>query len=127
MSNNYQNPSTYQGTSQGAQSYQQPYRQMPQQNGYMPQHTHKRAPQMSLGQWILTLIVLGIPLVGFIMLLVWGFGGQDQPSRRTYCQAVLIIGLVVFLIGLLISLLFSSLLATLFGQAGWESIMLFRF
>ena len=33
-----------------------------------------QAPVLSLGDWIITLIVLAIPLVNLVMLFVWGFG-----------------------------------------------------
>jgi len=57
------------------------------------------APVMSLGDWIITLIVLAIPLVGFIMLFVWGFSSSANPNKSNFCKAALIfylIGIVVF-------------------------------
>lgn len=33
-------------------------------------------PPVSVGDWIITTLLTAIPLVGFIMLFVWGFGGR---------------------------------------------------
>lgn len=60
---------------------------------------------VSLGDWIVTLIVLAIPLVGLIMLFVWALGGGANISKRNYCRAVLILFLIIF------GLLFAALMA----------------
>jgi len=46
---------------------------------------------MTIGDWIITFIITYIPLVGFIMLFVWAFGGDTHPSKKTWAQATLII------------------------------------
>lgn len=67
---------------------------------------------MSLGEWIITLIVLGIPCVGFIMMFVWGFG-QGNTSRKNYCRAMLIF----MVIGIVLSAIFYASIAALFATA----------
>lgn len=61
------------------------------------------APVMSLGDWIITMIVLAIPLVGFIMMLVWAFSSGTNPNKANYCKAALIFFLIAiaffFLLG----------------------------
>ena len=37
------------------------------------------APVMSVGEWMLTLLILALPLVNIIMLFVWAFGGGTNP------------------------------------------------
>ena len=44
---------------------------------------------MSIGQWLLTTFVMAIPLVGLIMIFVWGFG-QGNKNRANYCKAMLV-------------------------------------
>jgi len=67
---------------------------------------------VSVGDWILTIIVLALPLINIIMLFVWGFGGTTHPSKKSYCQAVLI--LFAIAIGLSILL---GIIAMVFGLA----------
>ena len=54
---------------------------------------------MTMGNWFITLLVLGIPIVGFIMLFVWGFGGNEKPSRANYCK----LSLLLMLIGVILA------------------------
>jgi predicted permease len=51
--------------------------------------------QMSVGDWIVTYLLMCIPLVGIIMLFVWAFGSDTRPSRKTWAQATLILLLVI--------------------------------
>jgi len=55
---------------------------------------NRSAPVISLGEWIITFIVLAIPLVNIIMLFVWGFSSSTNPNKQNFCKATLIIYLV---------------------------------
>ena len=58
-----------------------------------PQYT-----PISVGEWVITTIILAIPIVGFIMLFVWGFGSNTQPSKANWAKATLImIGISIVL------------------------------
>ncbi|MGL5226926.1 MAG: hypothetical protein ACRC77_01935 [Bacteroidales bacterium] len=61
-------------------------------------------PVISIGDWFITIILLAIPLVNFIMLLVWAFGGGTNPNKANFAKATLI----VYLIMLVLSVLFAS-------------------
>lgn len=41
-----------------------------------------QAPVVSLGEWIVTYILCCIPCVNIIMLFVWAFGGNTNPSKK---------------------------------------------
>ena len=65
---------------------------------------------MSIGDWIITNLIVAIPIVGFVMLFVWGFGSNTQPSKANWAKATLImigISIVIFL------LFFGSILGVL--------------
>ena len=56
---------------------------------------------MSVGDWIITSLIFAIPIVGFVMLFVWGFGSNTQPSKANWAKATLImfgISIVIFLL-----------------------------
>ena len=83
------------------QQYQPQQQVPPMQQYYQPQYgTANTAWQdtndqpLSVGGWIATMIVLMIPVVNFIMLLVWAFGSGNK-SRKNYCLASLIIAVVM--------------------------------
>jgi len=66
---------------------------------------------VSLGDWILTMILSGIPLVGLIMLFVWAFGGGAKASKQNYARAVLIMAVIGIILGVLSSILFAGIFA----------------
>ncbi len=68
------------------------------------------APPLGVGEYILMMIVSGIPFIGFIMLLVWAFGSQTNPNKKNWARAILIL----MLIGIVLSIILSSTLVTVF-------------
>ena len=95
--------SAYQQSPYGQQNYnrQQPY--TPQQTA-APQHT-----VMSTGSFLGTLLLMMIPIAGFILMLVWAFGGTDNPNRRNLARAMLIITAIGLVLTILCTILFSAL------------------
>ena len=45
---------------------------------------------MSVGDWVLTLFLTSIPVVGLILLFVWAFGDNQKIDRANYSKATLI-------------------------------------
>jgi hypothetical protein len=68
------------------------------------------AAPVSLGDWILTLIVLAIPIVNIVMLFVWGFSSGTNPSKQNYCRAALILGAVFLVLWILFAATFGAAL-----------------
>lgn len=61
-----------------------------------------RAPVMSVSDWLITLLIMVIPLVNIIMLFVWAFGNDNNLTRSNWAKAYLI----MMLIGIGISIIF---------------------
>ncbi len=71
-------------------------------------------PAVKTGEWIVTMLITMIPIVGFIMLFVWAFGGNANPSKANFAKAALIFTVIVFVLYVLIALMFgASMLAGL--------------
>lgn len=60
---------------------------------------------VSVGNWILTFIILAIPLVNLIMLVVWAVGGTTHPSKKTFAQAYFVLIGIAICIGILAALI----------------------
>jgi membrane protein YdbS with pleckstrin-like domain len=60
-------------------------------------------PQMSVGNWIITIILLAIPIVNFIMLFIWAFDATSE--RRNFARAYLIIFGIVLALWILLAVL----------------------
>ena len=56
---------------------------------------------MTVGQWILTLVILLIPCVNIIMLFVWGFG-EGNKWRANFCKAYLIWYVVIIVLSIIL-------------------------
>ena len=59
--------------------------------------------QMSVGNWLLTFLLLAIPLVNIIMLFIWAF--DSSSTRRNFARAQLIIFIIVFVLSIGITIL----------------------
>lgn len=68
----------------------------PQAGGPVSQPVYFAPPQSpehpadSVGSWMLALFLTGIPIVGFIYVLVVAFGGSASPSRCNWARAMLL-------------------------------------
>ena len=52
----------------------------------------------TVGSWMLTLFVCGIPVIGVIYLLVLAFGSSATPSKRNFARATLIWALIALVV-----------------------------
>lgn len=50
---------------------------------------------MSVGDWLLTMVVMMIPLVNVIMVFVWAFGAGNK-NRSNWAKAAIVMWLIVF-------------------------------
>lgn len=71
-------------------------------------------PDDTFGKWMLTIFVSAIPIIGFIMLLVWGFG-SNPSGRRNYARATL----MWQVIGIVAAFVFFMFVMTTGAFAGW--------
>ncbi|TFV96181.1 hypothetical protein E4S40_08125 [Algoriphagus kandeliae] len=61
-----------------------------------------KKPPLTLGDWIINLIISKIPLIGFIVLIVWAIDKSTEPNKANWAKSELIIRLIGFLIGVII-------------------------
>ncbi len=74
----------------------------------MPDKTaSKEYRKVSVGGWMGTIILSCIPVLNFIMWLIWAFSAK-RPSRRTFAGACLILTLLCAALAALIITLFGA-------------------
>ena len=113
-----QPPPPQQGQPQPPPAYPPQYQQAPmpqqpvyQQPVYVP--NQKLSPTVTIGDWLLWLILSFIPLVGFIMLIVYACDSV-KPSRANLAKLILILwGIAIVVGGVLWVLFFSAIMAHL--------------
>ena len=73
---------------------------------YMPfQH---QSEEVTLGDWMVTILLSAIPVVNLVMLLVWAFGSSTNPSKANWAKATLI----WMVIGVILVVLFMVVIGT---------------
>ncbi|OJV64372.1 MAG: hypothetical protein BGO41_12165 [Clostridiales bacterium 38-18] len=56
-------------------------------------HDSSNSGVVSLKEWIITLLIMMIPIVNIVMVFVWAFGGGTNPSKSNYFKATIIVGI----------------------------------
>lgn len=78
----------------------------------------QREHVMSVGEWILTIIIASIPIVNIICLIVWAVSSsEDKKSRKNWAIAQLIVVIVMSVISFLAAGAISAALMSMTGLA----------
>lgn len=103
MSNPY-NPAQFPPPQQPPQNPNQLSNQTPglapQQFAGAPNYYASQPPAQlnndtSLGDWMLTIFLASLPIVGIVMLLIWSFGSGTSPAKSNWAKATLLWMLIV--------------------------------
>lgn len=65
-------------------------------------------PVVSVGDWLITLLIRSIPLVNIIMLFVWAFDSGNNPNKANWAKAVLIWIAISVVLGLIVMVVFGA-------------------
>ena len=67
-------------------------------------------PDESVGSWMLTLLVSGIPVIGVIYLLVLAFGSGGSPAKRNFARAAFLWQIIIFVLVIVFWVIFGAAL-----------------
>lgn len=73
-------------------------------------YNHNQKP-MSVKDWLITLLIMAIPIVGIVMLFVYAFGGNENVNRQNWAKAQLIFAAIIIGLVILFSIIFGSIFA----------------
>ena len=65
-------------------------------------------PVVGLGDWFVTILLTSIPLVNIIMLFIWAFSSNTNPSKANWAKATLL----WMLVGIVIAIIVLALVGT---------------
>jgi hypothetical protein len=74
---------------------------------------------MSVGEWMITLLVLGLPIINIIMYIVWALDTTGNPNRRNFCRASLLWFAIMMAVSILIVVVM-AMLGMIFGAASQQ-------
>lgn len=69
----------------------------------------------SVKDWAIRIFLASIPLIGFILLLVWAFGNDGNKERSNWAKGNLLIALIMIILWFLI-------IMPLFGMAFFSAL-----
>ena len=73
---------------------------------------HQQAPIVSVKEWLITNLILMIPMVNLVMIFVWAFNSNTNPNKANYFKAALILFAIVMAIYLVLAVvIFGSIAA----------------
>jgi len=78
-----------------------------------PYYGERQWPPMKVGEWLITRLLLIIPIANIVLTLIWAFGSDVNPSKKTYFQAELIIWAISIVLSVILSVLFAATLMAL--------------
>ena len=69
----------------------------------------EEAEIVTTGEWIWSLLIMALPVIGLIMLFYWGFSAKTKKSKSNWAKASLIFILIyigaIFLFGMTFAML----------------------
>ncbi len=75
----------------------------------------------SLGDWIISVLVTKIPIIGFIMLIVWAVDSNTEPNKANWAKAELIVKFIAIGIAILfISIIGFGVFANFAEEVDWN-------
>lgn len=86
-----------------------------------PQFQTDSAPVMSFGEWLVTLLIMVVPLLNVIMIIIWAADSNTNPNKANWARATLvIIGIQIILAMFFLGAIIGSMseLMKQFGNAG---------
>lgn len=73
-----------------------------------------------LGSMLIPFIPIVGPIVYLVMLLVWSFGSDTNPSKKNWARAMLVFGIICFAIAIIFIIYISMMIL---NSGGMESFM----
>ena len=83
---------------------------------YQPPFQNPDYEVLSLGQWMLTLLIISIPCVGTIALIIWACGNGNK-SRVNFARAALIFSLISAVLAIIFMSVITTMLYTVVNNA----------
>jgi uncharacterized membrane-anchored protein len=66
---------------------------------------------MSVKDWLITLLLMAIPVVGIVLLFVYAFGNNENINKQNWAKAQLIMLAIVLILVIFLLVLFGSIFA----------------
>lgn len=63
---------------------------------------------MTVQDWVITILIVSLPIIGLIMLFVWAFGSGTNQNKANFAKASLIWAAIGFGLAILFMMVFGA-------------------
>ena len=123
MDDMYNNDTVNENVNQATENaYQQsasdPYQKSVQeqlQYQYREPETDLEEP-ISMGEWLVTMLLMLIPCVNIVLMFVWAFSSKEKKSKSNYFKAALIFAAIVLVLYIILIAIFGVAIASMISS-----------
>ena len=76
---------------------------------------------VSMSEWLVTILLSSIPFVNFIFLFIWAFDSSTKPSKANWARATLVFAAISIVFLIIVFIIFGSMATSLLGGGGTPS------
>ena len=123
MDDMYNNDTVNENVNQATETaYQQsasdPYQKSVQeqlQYQYREPETDLEEP-ISMGEWLVTMLLMLIPCVNIVLMFVWAFSSKEKKSKSNYFKAALIFAAIVLVLYIILIAIFGVAITSMISS-----------
>lgn len=123
MDDMYNNDTVNENVNQATENaYQQsasdPYQKSVQeqlQYQYREPETDLEEP-ISMGEWLVTMLLMLIPCVNIVLMFVWAFSSKEKKSKSNYFKAALIFAAIVLVLYIILIAIFGVAITSMISS-----------
>jgi len=64
---------------------------------------------MSYKEWALTIFLASLPIIGFILVLIWAFDSDTNINKKNWAKGALLLMAIYFIVAMLFLFMFGGL------------------
>ena len=104
------------------QSFGNAYNTMPNPNySQNPIDQYNNAPVMTVKDWLITYLIMIIPIVNIVFLFIWSFGDKSvNPNKSNWAKATLIILAIALVLQIILFAAFGSMFMSMAELGGGD-------
>ena len=87
------------------------------QNEYQEQPQTDLEEPMTMGEWMITLLIMMIPCANIIMAFVWAFSSKEKKSKSNYFKAYLIFTAIGIVLSIIFFVIMGISMASIMNEA----------
>ena len=123
MDDMYNNDSVNENVNQATENPYQQSASDPYQKSVQEQLQYQyREPEIdleepiSMGEWLVTMLLMLIPCVNIVLMFVWAFSSKEKKSKSNYFKAALIFAAIVLVLYIILIAIFGVAITSMLNS-----------